>query len=584
MTLNYQLGDWQVEPGRNLLRRDDETVQLERKAMEVLVCLLERPDETVSVETILDVVWADRVVEENSVHQRISRIRSALGDRSEPRRYIGNIPKRGYTLLAPSSEAETSAAHNESAEITEQPPQETRFRVANPHGGIAGRLTQLNQYLLLGKDNGVYLVLCAVGFVPIAMAVSFGYWEDRVVPANSPFYALCSPEMLNGTFVGFSNRWNWLLYPLLLPLWLLSARYLFQMAYGVSENSPLATQPSFFSLREKLSVSMMDWRPTAFVITVNVILTAIDQHDVAQRWTDVASICPTGTPDWGWYSLLDTGTQTWHMTAITLWTTAEQMILVHFALITAIHVYLYNSQYTNAIYLRRRGDNPSTSYVLNLEDADRRFGLGRMAVVFDLQIMFCIFGGLALLSERYSNTHLDTTTEVAELIACSVLTLGNACDSTWSWGSANMIIRDFAQGFIVVAWLLYFVSVLRSANIKLLPARRVKETSGRVEYLKQIIPPSSKNNDLLEDLDMKSMDVLAAKFKRHDFWAGGDGRARDSMTACIFIFLIMLLPITPSTPSQMFVLLLFFLISLVCANLYRAAQRHRLRRIDETLA
>ncbi len=69
--------------------------------MEVLICLLEQPGEVISVHSILERVWAGRVVEENSVHQRISQIRKALGDNRKNPSYIGHVPRRGYHSVAP---------------------------------------------------------------------------------------------------------------------------------------------------------------------------------------------------------------------------------------------------------------------------------------------------------------------------------------------------------------------------------------------------------------------------------------------------------------------------------------------------
>ena len=96
----FQFGDWLVEPHVNRVSRGDEEKHLERKAMEVLAYLLERAGETVSSGELQKHVWADRVVEESAVHQRISKIRRILGDDAHNPRYIENIPRRGYRTVA----------------------------------------------------------------------------------------------------------------------------------------------------------------------------------------------------------------------------------------------------------------------------------------------------------------------------------------------------------------------------------------------------------------------------------------------------------------------------------------------------
>jgi TolB-like protein len=67
----------------------------------VLRYLLEHPGEIVSIDELLDTVWAGRIVEQNAVHRNINRIRRALGDSSRDPIYLETISKRGYRTLAP---------------------------------------------------------------------------------------------------------------------------------------------------------------------------------------------------------------------------------------------------------------------------------------------------------------------------------------------------------------------------------------------------------------------------------------------------------------------------------------------------
>ena len=108
----FLFGDWRIEPHLNRITRGDEEKQLERKAMDVLAYLLEHAGEVISSRELLDAVWRDRVVEESGVHQRISKIRRALGDDAHNPEYIENIPRRGYRTK---SEVQT-AGHTETAD------------------------------------------------------------------------------------------------------------------------------------------------------------------------------------------------------------------------------------------------------------------------------------------------------------------------------------------------------------------------------------------------------------------------------------------------------------------------------------
>ncbi|MGE0623930.1 MAG: winged helix-turn-helix domain-containing protein [Pseudomonadales bacterium] len=89
-----------MEPHLNRIARDGVVRHLQPKNMDVLVCLLERADDVISVRSLLANAWPGRIVEPGAVHQRISSIRSALGDDPKHPRYIENVPRRGYRIIA----------------------------------------------------------------------------------------------------------------------------------------------------------------------------------------------------------------------------------------------------------------------------------------------------------------------------------------------------------------------------------------------------------------------------------------------------------------------------------------------------
>jgi len=96
--VTYRFGEWKVEPTRNRLLRLKTVQTLPPKAMDVLVCLLERPDKVVSVTEIIKCVWPGRLVEESSVHQRIAQIRRVLSSLEPDEMHVETIPRRGYRL------------------------------------------------------------------------------------------------------------------------------------------------------------------------------------------------------------------------------------------------------------------------------------------------------------------------------------------------------------------------------------------------------------------------------------------------------------------------------------------------------
>jgi TolB-like protein/Tfp pilus assembly protein PilF len=55
----------------------------------------------VDVPQLLDEVWPNVIVTHGSVYQAIAQLRRILGDESEHPKYIENLPRRGYRLIAP---------------------------------------------------------------------------------------------------------------------------------------------------------------------------------------------------------------------------------------------------------------------------------------------------------------------------------------------------------------------------------------------------------------------------------------------------------------------------------------------------
>lgn len=98
----FRLGAWRVEPATNRLRaRDGEAVQVEPRAMAVLLRLVRGHGEVVARGELLDAVWPGLYVTEHVLFRSISDLRKHLGDDPAAPRYIETIRKRGYRLVAP---------------------------------------------------------------------------------------------------------------------------------------------------------------------------------------------------------------------------------------------------------------------------------------------------------------------------------------------------------------------------------------------------------------------------------------------------------------------------------------------------
>ncbi len=105
----FRFGTFVLSIPERRLQRDGQQIDLQPRAFDTLVFLLQNADRVVSKDELLDQVWSGSVVTENAVARVISALRKALDDRAKPSRVIRAIPRVGYQFVAPLQEAESAA-------------------------------------------------------------------------------------------------------------------------------------------------------------------------------------------------------------------------------------------------------------------------------------------------------------------------------------------------------------------------------------------------------------------------------------------------------------------------------------------
>lgn len=93
-------GSFRLIPGQQLLLEGERSVDLGTRALHILIALAERAGEVVGKDEIVSRVWPGTFVEESNLRVHIAALRRALRDGREGRRYIVNIPGRGYSFVA----------------------------------------------------------------------------------------------------------------------------------------------------------------------------------------------------------------------------------------------------------------------------------------------------------------------------------------------------------------------------------------------------------------------------------------------------------------------------------------------------
>src|SRR5258707_9306129 len=94
-------GPFELSIGNRLLTTGAKVVPLGARAMDLLIILVEQANNVVGRRTLIERVWPKRGAEQVSLRVHISALRKAL-DQSDPgRRYIANVPGRGYSFVVP---------------------------------------------------------------------------------------------------------------------------------------------------------------------------------------------------------------------------------------------------------------------------------------------------------------------------------------------------------------------------------------------------------------------------------------------------------------------------------------------------
>ena len=99
-TTELRIGAWRVHPASGQISRKDETAKVEARTMRLLLCLADRAGQVVSIDNLLNQVWPDVTVSQDSVYQAIASLRRLLGDDPKQPAYIETIPRLGYRMVA----------------------------------------------------------------------------------------------------------------------------------------------------------------------------------------------------------------------------------------------------------------------------------------------------------------------------------------------------------------------------------------------------------------------------------------------------------------------------------------------------
>src|SRR5277367_5008530 len=95
----FSFEDVEVREREFTVVRAGEALPVEPKAFRVLLFLLRNPHKLISKDELLDAVWNETAVSENSLTRSVALLRRVLGDDKREPRYIATVPTVGYRFL-----------------------------------------------------------------------------------------------------------------------------------------------------------------------------------------------------------------------------------------------------------------------------------------------------------------------------------------------------------------------------------------------------------------------------------------------------------------------------------------------------
>lgn len=97
---SYRFASFRLYVGERQLFHKNTVIPLEPKVFDVLTALVEKSGHLVEKEELLDLVWADSVVEEASIARAVYTLRKVLGEGNKGGKFIETVAKKGYRFVA----------------------------------------------------------------------------------------------------------------------------------------------------------------------------------------------------------------------------------------------------------------------------------------------------------------------------------------------------------------------------------------------------------------------------------------------------------------------------------------------------
>ncbi len=174
----FLFDDVRVEPASFRAFKAGNLIQLEPKALRLLLYLIENRGRLIEKEEILNTIWSGTHVTENALAGEIAKLRKTLGDDPKAARYIQTVHTRGYRFIAEVSlgNGELSysggvAAGNVAKVFENGKPQPTAAN-SLPITGIAGGHSRR-----ILSTHSAWIALALIGVLGLSILMGVKLWK-----------------------------------------------------------------------------------------------------------------------------------------------------------------------------------------------------------------------------------------------------------------------------------------------------------------------------------------------------------------------------------------------------------------------
>ena len=174
-------GDLTIDVGRREVRRNGTIIELPKLSFQLLQVLVDAAPNVLTMDDLIDRVWAGKIVSPETVTQRVKLLRGALGDDAQSPKYIGLVRGQGYRFLA---EVRPISDETITQSLVTELSQRRVFQVAVMYIAVAWSLTEAATFVVSelpifpDATNEIMAILFVVGF-PVAMFLAWQFDVDR---------------------------------------------------------------------------------------------------------------------------------------------------------------------------------------------------------------------------------------------------------------------------------------------------------------------------------------------------------------------------------------------------------------------